>query len=116
MHRPGTIVDIGAHEGRLTLPLTALPNSRVVAFEPLPPSFARLQAAVAAAWGGHVPAHVTLRQEALGDHAGTITISAPQVFGVLQAEWASIVKDYEGMRREDARIEAVESWTVPLLR
>ena len=35
LHRPGTIVDVGAHDGRLTLPLAQLPASRVVAFEPL---------------------------------------------------------------------------------
>ena len=62
LHRPGTIVDVGAHDGRLTLPLAQLPASRVVAFEPLPPTFARLQQAVSAAWGGKLPPHVTLRQ------------------------------------------------------
>jgi len=116
LHRPGTIVDAGAHEGRLTLPLAKLPGSRVVAFEPLPPSFARLRAAVEAAWGGAVPSHVTLRPEALAEHAGTTTIAAPRVNGTLQDEWASIAKDYAALRAADPRIEGVETWTVPTLR
>jgi hypothetical protein len=37
VHLPGTIVDAGTHEGRLTRPLAQLPAPRVVAFEPLPP-------------------------------------------------------------------------------
>ena len=40
MHRPGTLVDVGAHDGMLTLPFARLPDSRVLAFEPLPPAFA----------------------------------------------------------------------------
>ncbi len=116
LHRPGTIVDAGAHEGRLTLELAMLPASHVVAFEPLPQSFARLQHAVAGAWNGKLPSHVTLRQEALSDRNGTTTITAPRVAGVLQEEWASITKDYAALRDADPRIEAIESWQVPLLR
>jgi FkbM family methyltransferase len=116
LHRPGTIVDAGAHEGRLTLPLAELPASRVVAFEPLPAAFARLQRAVSAAWGGAVPPHITLRHEALAERGGTTTIAAPRIAGVLQEEWASIAKDYAALRKADPRIEAIETWTVPLLR
>src|SRR4029079_19256857 len=92
LHRPGVIIDVGAHDGRLTLPLAELPHSRVVAFEPLPSAFARLQQAVAAAYGGTIPSHVTLRPEALADRNGMTTISAPRVNGVLQEEWAAISK------------------------
>jgi len=46
LHRPGTILDVGAHDGLLTLPFSQLPNSRVLAFEPLPCAFARLIAAL----------------------------------------------------------------------
>ena len=46
LFRPGTIVDAGAHDGGLSLPLAALPGARVLAFEPLPQAFARLQAAM----------------------------------------------------------------------
>ena len=116
LHRPGTIVDVGAHDGRLTLPLAQLPASRVIAFEPLPPAFARLQQAVSAAWGGEVPSHVTLRREALADRSGTVTIAAPRINGSLQEEWASIFKDYTALREADPRIEAIENWSVPVLR
>ena len=116
LHRPGTLVDAGAHEGRMTLLLADLPTSRVVAFEPVPPSFARLQRCVAAAWGGEIPSHVTLRREALSDRNGTATIAAPRVNGELQDEWASIAKDYAALRQADPRIEAIETWSVPVLR
>ena len=105
-----------AHEGRLTLPLARLPASQVVAFEPLPPAFTRLQQALSAAWGGMVPPHVTLRREALAERSGTTTIAAPRINGVLQEEWASIAKDYAALRAADPRIEAIETWPVPLLR
>jgi FkbM family methyltransferase len=116
LHRPGTIVDIGAHDGRLTLPLAELSRSMVVAFEPLPPAFARLQQSLAAAWGGSVPPHVTLRPEALADRTGMTTLSAPRINGVLQEEWASIAKDYAALHEADSRIEAIETWSVPLMR
>ena len=40
LHRPGTLLDVGAHDGAFTLPFAALPASRVLAFEPLPAAFA----------------------------------------------------------------------------
>lgn len=116
LHRSGTIVDAGAHHGRLTLPLAEFPASQVVAFEPVPPAFARLQQAVSAAWGGEIPPHVTLRREALAERSGTTTIAAPRINGILQEEWASISKDYTALREADPRIEAVETWSVPMLR
>jgi FkbM family methyltransferase len=116
LHRPGIIVDAGAHEGRMALLLAQLPASRVVAFEPVPPSFVRLQRAVTAAWDGKIPPHVTLRCEALSDRNGKTTIAAPRVNGKLQDEWASIAKDYAVLRQADPRIEAIETWSVPVLR
>ncbi len=111
MARPGTIIDAGAHEGRLTVPLAALPDSHVIAFEPLPSAFRRLRAAVAAC-----PGRVTLRPEALSDREGAVTLAVPRVGGVAQEEWASIAKDYEAIRRDDPRVDAVEAWTVPTTR
>jgi FkbM family methyltransferase len=49
LHRPGTILDIGAHDGLLTHPFAALPGARVIAFEPLPSAMARLSAVSAPA-------------------------------------------------------------------
>jgi FkbM family methyltransferase len=87
-HRPGTILDVGAHDGLLTVPFAALPGARVLAFEPLPPAFARLAAACAG-----LP-NVTLRREALGAAPGTLTLSVPVLDGVAQEQWASLAKDY----------------------
>jgi FkbM family methyltransferase len=108
MHRPGTIVEAGAHEGRLTLPLAALPETHVIAFEPLPPAFARLRNAASA-----LGTRVTLRPEALSDRAGSVTLAVPRVGGAAQEEWASIVKDYAVIMQDDPRVEAIDTWIVP---
>ena len=34
----------------------------------------------------------------------------------MQEEWASISKDYTALREADPRIEAIETWSVPMLR
>ncbi|HEV7265091.1 MAG TPA: FkbM family methyltransferase [Falsiroseomonas sp.] len=93
LHRPGTILDVGAHDGLLTLPLARLPGARVLAFEPLPSAHARLHAAVLAAYGA-IPPHITLRPEALGAAAGRLTLSVPVLDGVPQEQWASLAKDF----------------------
>ncbi len=115
MHRiggpPGTIVDAGAHDGRLTLPLADLPGTRVLAFEPLPPAYARLCQAIASL----PPGRVTPRPEALSDQAGSVTLAVPRVGGAAQEEWASITKDYAAIQRDDPRVEAIDRWTVPTL-
>jgi FkbM family methyltransferase len=90
LHRAGTVIDVGAHDGLLTLPLARLPGARVLAFEPLPSAFARLSQACA---GLH---NVTLRPEALGDMPGSLTLSLPVLDGVPQEQWASVVKSFDG--------------------
>ncbi|MCA3425854.1 MAG: FkbM family methyltransferase, partial [Roseomonas sp.] len=110
LHRPGTLVDIGAHDGLLTIPLARLPRSRVLAFEPLPSAYARLQAALRAAFGGD-PAHVECHHLALGDHQGSITLAMPVLDGVAQEQWASTAKDYAA--HVSARV-SVERFTVPM--
>ncbi|WP_426958155.1 FkbM family methyltransferase [Muricoccus radiodurans] len=107
LHRPGTIVDVGAHEGLLTLPLAALPRAEVIAFEPLPEARATLERAAAGL------ANVTIRAEALGDAAGRLALSVPLLDGVPQWQWASTAKGYaahEGGRVTVRRLE------VPVLR
>jgi len=89
LHRPGLLLDVGAHDGDFVRPFAALPGSRVLAFEPLPSAFARLAAAMAPC-----PPHVELRREALGEHAGSITLTLPVVDGVAQEQWASTAKGY----------------------
>lgn len=112
LHRPGTLVDVGAHDGLLTVPLARLPGSRILAFEPLPPAFARLGAALREAFGA-IPAHVVLHAAALGDHAGEITLAMPVLDGVAQEQWASTAKDYAA--HLSARV-GVERFAVPLMR
>ena len=115
LYRRGTIVDVGAHDGALTLPLAALPGARVVAFEPLPPAFARLEAAVRAAHGGAVPEHIELRREALGLGAGRLSLAVPVVGGVAQEQWASVAKDYAGIAAADSRVERILRWDVDVV-
>ena len=110
LYRPGTLVDIGAHDGLLTIPLARLPGSRVLAFEPLPSAYARLQAALRAAFG-EPPAHVECHHLALGDHQGSITLATPVLDGVAQEQWASTAKDYAA--HVSARV-TVERFTVPM--
>lgn len=114
LFRPGTLIDAGAHDGGLTLPLAELPGARVMAFEPLPEAFARLQAAFRAHYGGTVPAHVQLLNAALGEADGRIGLEVPSVGGVAQQQWASVVKDYEAIRATDPRIDAVQRIDVKL--
>lgn len=92
LHRPGTLLDVGAHDGAFALPFAALPASRVLAFEPLPAAFARLRAA----FGETLPAHVELCQEALGDRDGEAVLSVPVLDGEPQEQWASTAKGYGG--------------------
>lgn len=112
LHRPGTLVDVGAHDGLITIPLARLPASRVIAFEPLPPAFARLRSALHATFGA-MPDHVACRAAALGDRVGEITLAMPVLDGVAQEQWASTAKDYSAHR--SARV-TVERFTVPLER
>lgn len=114
LFRPGTLVDVGAHSGSLTLALADLPWTRILAFEPLPTAFARLRQAVRTRFGG-IPAHVVLRPEALGEAAGTLALEVPVVAGQAQEQWASVAKDYAALQADDPRIEAVRRYTVPVL-
>lgn len=107
-HRPGTILDVGAHDGLLTIPLSRLPGARVIGFEPLPSAHARL----AAACGG-LP-NVTLRREALGAAPGRLTLSVPVLDGQPAEQWASLAKDYDafasvGTERHDVAVITLDS-------
>lgn len=72
--KPGHVaIDVGAHVGALTLPLSALVGreGRVVAIEPFYPSFATLAANV----GLNSLQNVELRQAVLADRAGRVFLS-----------------------------------------
>jgi len=88
LHRPGSLVDVGAHDGLLTLPLSRLPDAHVLAFEPLPAAFARLSAACAGLDS------IRPIPQALGDAPGHLALSVPVVEGVRQEQWASLVKTF----------------------
>jgi len=105
LHRPGTLVDVGAHDGLLALPLAALPGARVLAFEPLPEAFARLAARCAGI------STITPLPQALGDAPGELVLSVPVVDGVAQEQWASTVKRFEGF---GAQVQA-RRVTVPVV-
>ncbi|BDG71463.1 hypothetical protein Rmf_13920 [Roseomonas fluvialis] len=108
LHRPGTLVDVGAHDGLITVPLARLPGSRVLAFEPLPPAMARLRAAL-----GDAHPNVECIAAALGDQAGEITLAMPVLDGVAQEQWASTAKDYAA--HLSARVD-VQRFAVPVQR
>ncbi|WP_137177553.1 FkbM family methyltransferase [Roseomonas sp. AR75] len=114
LHRPGTILDAGAHDGLLALPLSRLAGARVLAFEPLPAAFARLRAATLAEYGAPPP-HVTLRPEALGAAPGRLTLSVPVLQGVAQEQWASLAKDYAAFASVRAERHEVEVITLDSL-
>ena len=114
LFRPGTLVDIGAHSGSMILALADLPWTRILAFEPLPTAFARLRQAVYTHWG-HIPAHVLLRPQALGEAVGTLSLEVPVVAGVAQEQWASVAKNYAAWQADDPRIEQVRRYAVPVL-
>ena len=106
LHRAGTLIDAGAHEGLLTLPLADLPGAAVIAFEPLAPARAALLSAAAGR------ANVTVRGEALGDAPGRIDLSVPVLDGAPQWQWASTAKDYAA--HEGGRV-AVRREAVPVI-
>ena len=105
---PGTILDVGAHDGAFSLPFSALPGARVIAFEPLPAAFVRLRAA----FGDPMPAHVELRQDALGDRDGEAVLTLPVLDGVPQEQWASTAKGGYGALGEARVAERRHSVTL----
>ena len=97
-HRPGTILDVGAHDGLLTLPFARAAGR---ARAGLRAAAAGLRAARRRLRGP--AATSTLRREALGAAPGTLTLSVPVLDGVAQEQWASLAKDYRAFRlRHDA--------------
>lgn len=100
LFRPGTLIDAGAHDGALALPLAALPGAVVHAFEPLPAAFARLSAAA--------QGRIHLHQSALGAGPARLSLAVPVVGGVRQEQWASLAKDYDAIRAADPRVQAIE--------
>jgi len=95
--RPGDgVIDGGAHTGRHTIPLARLVGDagRVLAFEPLPEAFARLQTLLIS---GGLSERVGLRPDALADTPGQSAFYAvnnmPEYSGLYRREFHDIVAD-----------------------
>ena len=108
-HRSGLILDVGAHDGLLTIPFARLPGARVMAFEPLPSAYARLATACA-----DLP-NVELRREALGAAPGRLMLSVPVVDGEPAEQWASLAKDYGAFASVTTEAHPVEVITIDSL-
>jgi FkbM family methyltransferase len=109
--RPGTFVDIGAHTGNFTLPMSEVPGIVPVAIEPLPPAFAELSQRAQ----GKEPAW-QLFNAALSDRAGTTKLNVPVLgSGGPVWEWASTSKDFPALRKEFPEIVDIKSFDVSVL-
>ena len=116
----GTIIDAGAHDGRLALDLAAIAGVRLLAFEPLTTARMRLASAFTARFG-MIPAHVSVRPEALGACAGTLNLAVPRIRtpngeAMDAEEWASLAKDYAEIAATDPRVLAIRHHAVPVIR
>jgi FkbM family methyltransferase len=116
----GTIIDAGAHDGRLALDLAAIQGPRLLAFEPLAAARARLEAAFIARFGA-LPADVALRAEALGARTETLTLAVPRIrtpdgTAMDAEEWASLAKDYAAIAATDPRVLAIHRHDVAVIR
>jgi FkbM family methyltransferase len=100
--RPGTLVDVGAHAGAFTVPLAQVPDTCVLAFEPIPDVARRLQERVARELGDRA-GNVVVFPVALGDLPQRCKLSIPTVDGSPVLEWASIAKDFDRIRAQDPR-------------
>ena len=89
--RHGVMVDIGANIGVVTLDWASrLPHVRIHAYEPHPATFAVLSENVAA---NHLEPLITIRQEAVGRQAGTLTLRS-------MAESSTLTTAYENSKNE----------------
>jgi FkbM family methyltransferase len=89
--RHGVMVDIGANIGVVSLDWASrLPHVRIHAYEPHPTTFAVLSENVAA---NHLEPLITIRQEAVGRQAGTLTLRS-------MAESSTLTTAYENSKNE----------------
>jgi FkbM family methyltransferase len=88
-----------------------LPDLSIIAIEPLPNAFSELQRRLAES---HKP--VKLMNVALSDRPGTFTLRVPELDnGRTVWEWASLVKDFDSLRRQHPEIIGVRSFDVPVV-
>jgi FkbM family methyltransferase len=95
--RDGVMVDIGANIGVVSLDWASrLPHVRIHAYEPHPATFAVLSENVAA---NHLEPRITIRQQAVGRQAGTLTLRS-------MAEGSTLTTAYENSRDEASTASA----------
>jgi FkbM family methyltransferase len=113
--RPGTIIEVGANKGTMTLHFAVWERQKVVAFEPFPPTFELLKRGLTAGFSGNIPDRVRLVQAAVGEKPGEAKLRVPKTeLGIID-EWASLAKTFEGMEGVEYEEINVPVWTIDSL-
>lgn len=109
--RPGdTVIDGGAHTGRHAIPLAQLVGTegRVLAFEPLPPAFAKLQQLLAAT---ELDQRVRLSPEALARETGRrsffVVHNMPEFSGLQSRTYSGFVPEQSEIQVDVQTLDAV---------
>jgi FkbM family methyltransferase len=97
LNRPGTIIEIGANKGEMTLHFSVWENNKVVALEPVPHIFQTLKKRLEEGFRGALPERVTLLQAAAGERISEASIRVPKIDSVEIDEWASLAKSFKNM-------------------
>ena len=113
--RPGTIIEVGANKGSMTLHFSVWERQKVMAFEPFPPIFEVLKNNLTEGFHGHIPERVQLFQVALGEKLGQARMRVPKTEYGLIDEWASLAKTFEGMEGVEFDEVEVPVWTIDSL-
>ena len=113
--RPGTIIEVGANRGSMTLHFAVWERQKLIAFEPFPPIFEVLQRTLLEGFGGEIPARVKLFQAALGEKPGRARMRVPRTEQGLIDEWASLAKTFEGLDGVEYEEVEVPVWTIDSL-
>lgn len=113
--RPGTIIEVGANRGAMTLHFSVWERQKVVAFEPFPPVFDALRRNLIEGFGGEIPDRVRLFQAALGEKPGRAKMRVPRTEHGLIDEWASLAKTFEGMEGVEYDEIEVPVWAIDSL-
>jgi FkbM family methyltransferase len=95
--RPGTIIEVGANVGSMTLHFAVWERQKLVAFEPFPPVFESLKQQLTKGFNGNIPDRVRLFQAAVGDKPGTARMRVPKTERGIIDQWASLAKTFEHM-------------------
>jgi FkbM family methyltransferase len=113
--RPGTIIEVGANKGSMTLHFSVWEQQKVVAFEPFPPIFEILSETLTEGFRGKIPDRVRLIQAAVGEKPGQAKLRVPKTEHGIIDEWASLAKTFEGMEGVEYEEVDVPVWTIDAL-